>query len=178
MTMLGQIRTYFFEKEKQKRIKELPVHKGGFRPDKKNSYGLLVDASNPDDRNVAISFAEQLRKEGNRVKILGYVDGKSEGIGLSFDVFTQSDLTKFSKVPKSSQVIQFMDTPFDVLINLSIKENYKPIEYICAVSKAAFRIGAWHIPEQNVYDLCIDKEKTPGLRNWINEVMHTLQKIY
>lgn len=176
--MLGSIRTYFFEKEKNRRMQGNSPVRVGFKRNKKNSYGLLVDASSPDDRNIAIAFAEELRKEGNRVKILGYVDGKSEGIGLSFDVFNASDLTKFSKVPKSSQVITFMETPFDVLINLSIKENYKPIEYICAVSKAAFRIGPWHIPEENVYDLCIPREDTTNLKGWINEVKHTLQKIY
>ena len=178
--MLGSIRTYFFEKEKSKRIREGgSVAKRGFRKKKNNHYGLLVDATSPDDRNVVIAFAEELRKEGNRVKVLGFVDGKMESLALSFDVFTSADLTKIYKVPKSPIATSFMDQSFDVLINLSIKENLKPLEYICAVSKAAFRIGPWYPgQEQNVYDLCIDTGKTPNLRSWINEVMHTLQKIY
>src|SRR5688572_12139192 len=138
--MLGSIRTYFFEKEKSKRIREGGGAKKDFRKKKNNHYGLLVDATNPDDRNVVIAFAEELRKEGNRVKVLGFVDGKMESLALSFDVFTSADLTKISKVPKSPIATSFMDQSFDVLINLSIKENLKPLEYICAVSKASFRI--------------------------------------
>lgn len=179
MEMLGSIRTYFFEKEKNKRIRLGPPAKLGFQRNRKNHYGLLVDASNPDDRNIAIAFAEALRKEGNRVKILGFVNGKMESLALSFDVFTSADLTRISKVPKSPLAISFMDQSFDVLINLSISHNHKPLEYICAVSKASFRIGPWYKDmEQNVYDLCIHVDEKANLKKWINEVMHTLQKIY
>jgi hypothetical protein len=176
--MLDSIRTYFFEKEKNKRIRNSPPAKMGYQRSRKNHYGLLVDAANPDDRNVAIAFAEALRKEGNRVKILGFVDGKMESLSLSFDVFTASDLTRISKIPKSPLAQNFMDQPFDVLINLSIKQNHKPLEYICAVSKASFRIGPWFNQEHNVYDLCIHVDPKATLKSWINEVMHTLQKIY
>ena len=138
----------------------------------------MLDASNPDDRNVAIGFAEELRKDGNRVKLLGFVDGKTNGLSLSFDVFTATDLTKFSKVPKSPLAISFMEQPFDVLVNLSIKQNHKPLEYICAVSKSSFRIGPYFQDgEQNVYDLCIHVDEKSNLRNWIREMMLTLQKI-
>ena len=78
--MLESIRTYFFEKEKNKRIRNSPPVKMGYHRNRKNHYGLLVDAANPDDRNVAIAFAEALRKEGNRVKILGFVDGRKESV--------------------------------------------------------------------------------------------------
>ena len=176
--MLESIRTYFFEKEKSKHLQGHPNKKSGFQPNRQNHYGLLVDASNPDDRNIAIAFAEELRKDGNRVKILGFVDGRMEGLALSFDVFTSSDLTRISKVPKSPLAISFMEQPFDVLINLSIRQNHKPLEYICAVSRAAFRIGPWFPLEHNVYDLCIHVDQKAGLKNWISEVMHTLQKIH
>lgn len=176
--MLEAIRTYFFEKEKNKHLQGHPHKKTGFQPNRKNHYGIILDASNPDDRNIAIAFAEELRKEGNRVKILGFVDGRMEGLGLSFDVFTSSDLTRISKVPKSPLALSFMEQPFDVLINLSIRQNHKPIEYICSVSKAAFRIGPWFSQEHNIYDLCIHVDQKAGLKNWINEVMHTLQKIH
>ena len=102
-----------------------------------------------------------------------------EGLGLSFDVFTSSDLTRISKVPKSPLAISFMDQSFDVLINLSISQNHKPLEYICAVTKSSFRIGPWYKNlEQNIYDLCIHVDEKANLRHWINEMMHTLQKIY
>lgn len=177
--MLGSIRTYFFEKEKKKRQRSGAQGPIGFQLNRKNHYGLVVDASNPDDRIVVTAFAEELRREGNRVKILGYVDGRMESLSLSFDIFTSADLSRVSKVPKNPLAESFMEQPFDVLINLSIKENHKALEYICSVSKAAFRIGPWyHHTNPNPYDLCIDAGETATLKEWINELMHTLQKIY
>ncbi len=177
--MLKPIRTYFFEKEKKKRLSEIATSTGGFRRDRKNHYGLLIDASNPDDRTIVNLFAEELRREGNRVKILGFVNGRMETLSTPFDIFTSADLAKISQVPKSPLAEAFMNQSFDVLINLSIKENHKALEYISAVSKASFRIGPWYAQQQdNPYDLCLDAGKTVSLKEWISELMHTLQKIY
>lgn len=175
--MLESIRTYFFEKEKNRRLRN-GLTRFTFHPAKKNHYGLLIDASSPDDRNAVTVFAEDLRRAGNRVKILGYVDGRMESLALSFDVFTSAELTKISQIPKSPLAESFMDQPFDVLINLSIKQNHKALEYICAVSKASFRVGPFYNhEEQNPYDLCIDAGNTSSLKDWIHDVVHTLQKI-
>jgi len=177
--MLKPIRAYFFEKEKKKRLAMLAPVKNGFNRERKNHYGLLLDASNPEDRHTAIHFAEELRREGNRVKILGFVPGKIDTLSTPFDVFTSDDLSKVSGVPKSMTAESFMDQPFDVLINLSIRENHKPLEYISIVSKASFRIGPFYRQQNhNPYDLCVDADEQAGLKDWINELMHTLQKIY
>ena len=177
--MLQLIRTYFFEKEKKKRIRELSKAAGGFQLHRKNHYGLLIDASVADNRAVVNTFAEDLRKEGNRVKILGFVNGKMESLSTPFDIITTADLATVSQVPKGPLAEAFMDQSFDVLINLSIKENHKPLEYISSVSKAAFRIGPWYTTQQyNPYDLCVDAGQTASLKEWISELMHTLQKIY
>ncbi len=177
--MLGSIRTYLFEKEKKKRLLDRSGAPVGYKHNRQNSFGLLLDASQPDDRTTVLQFAELLRRDGHRVRMLGYAGGKGEGLSISFDVFTSTDLTRFSKIPKSSLAEAFMDQPFDVLINMSIKTNHKPLEYISAVSRAVFRIGPWY-PDQhnNPYDLCVDSGSSPTLKQWIHELMHTLQKIY
>lgn len=177
--MLGSIATYFFEKEKQKRLGKGQRAKVEFFPDRKNHYGLLVDASNPDDRAIIITFAEELRRDGNRVKILGYLDGKQEKNSVSFDAFNSTELSRISKVPKSPVAESFMDQPFDVLINLSIRQNHKALEYICSVSRASFRVGPWYAGQQNnPYDLCVDANSSTSLKEWLSELMHTLQKIH
>ncbi len=177
--MLGSITTYLFEKEKKKRILDRPGTPAGYKHDRQNSFGLLLDASQPDDRTTVLQFVEQLRRDGHRVRMLGFVEGKGEGLSISFDVFSSSDLTRFSKIPRSSLAEAFMDQPFDVLINMSIKTNHKPLEYISAVSRAVFRIGPWYPDQQNnPYDLCVDAGSSATLKQWIHELMHTLQKIY
>jgi len=177
--MLESIRTYFFEREKRKRLRPGHDRQVRFQYQHRNDYGLLLDAGDPDHRKEITAFAERLRKEGNSVRILGFVDGRNEAIKLSFDVFTSVDLARVSGIPKSPVVEAFLDHQFDVLINFSIHRNHRPLDYICAVSKASFRIGPWYPGmAQNPFDLCLDAGPQVSLRDWIGELMHTLQKIY
>jgi Family of unknown function (DUF6913) len=177
--MLEPIRTYFFEKEKRKRLSLSGKRSAHFRKDRKNHFGIVVDAGLPDDRIEVMIFAEQLRKEGHRVKILGFLEGRSNGLHMPFDIFTSAELAKFSMVPRSPLVEAFIEQPFDVLINLSIRQNHKSLEYISSLSKASFRIGPWyHHQQYNPYDLCLDAGSSATLKEWIHELMHTLQKIY
>ncbi|MBK9982319.1 MAG: hypothetical protein IPP15_07825 [Saprospiraceae bacterium] len=177
--MLEAIRTYFFERAKKKRLKASSGTPVAFHLDRKNHYGLLTDATSADDRTIVNSFAEDLRKKGNRVKILGFFNGKMETISTPFDIITTNDLNKVSQVPKTEMAEDFMSQAFDVLINLSIKENHRPLDFISSVSKASFRIGPWYAQQQtNPYDLCIDAGNSATLKEWISELMHTLQKIY
>lgn len=177
--MLEPIRTYFFEREKKKRLSESSKRSSQFRKDRKNHFGILVDAGNLSDRSDVLNFAETLRRDGHRVKILGFLDGKAEVTSSPFDLFTTADLAKVSKVPRGPVVDAFIEQPFDVLINMSIRQNHKALEYISSLSKASFRIGPWYQhTRQNPYDLCLDAGSSATLKEWISELMHTLQKIY
>lgn len=177
--MLEPIRTYLFEREKRKRLSEAKPRVPYFRKDRKNHFGILLDASQPEDRAEVVALAEHLRKDGHRVKILGFMQGYHEGLNFPFDIFTSSDLSKVTQVPKSQIVDQFLEQPFDVLINMSITINHKPLDYICSVSPASFRIGPWFLHQaDNPYDLCLDTGTSSTLKAWISELLNTLQKIY
>lgn len=177
--MLGPIRTYFFEREKRKRLSASAKRSSHFKKDRKNHFGILLDAGVSEDCQAVIAFTDELRKEGQRVKVLGYREGKTEGLHLPFDFFTSAELAKISKAPRSPLVEAFIEQPFDVLINMSIKQDHKALDYIATLSKATFRIGPWypHLRE-NPYDLSLDAGPGTTLQEWIRELMHTLQKIY
>jgi hypothetical protein len=177
--MLESIRTYFFEKEKRKRAAASLQRKFQFKKGHSNHYGILLDAGQIDHRQIVLHFAEELRQQGNRVKILGYIEGRTDSIALPFDIFTSTEISKFTAVPKSIKAEEFMQQPFDVLINMSIYFNHKALEYICAASAASFKIGPWyHHLNRSPYDLCLDVGEAATLREWISELMHTLEKIY
>ena len=177
--MLERIRTYFFEREKRKRLARQPARRVRFQFQDRNDYGLLVDAGDPEHRKAVTDFADRLRKDGNSVRILGFVDGRNDAIKLSFDIFTAADLTKLSGIPQSPTVDAFLEHSFDVLINFSIHKAHKPLEYISSVSKASFRIGPWYPDlKQNPFDLCLDSGPQVSLKAWIDELIHTLRKIY
>lgn len=177
--MLKRIRTYLFEKEKTKRLAERTVRNVQFKKNQPNHYGILLDAGEVEHRSIVLNFAEELRKAGNRVKILGYIDGRAESKSLPFDIVSAMDRDKLSGVPRSAVVDSFIEQPFDVLINTSLHHNYKVLDFIASVSKATFRVGPWYNHRnQSPYDLCLDTGATPSLKTWIRELMHTLEKIY
>lgn len=177
--MLEPIRTYFFEREKRKRANGSAGRSPQFKKDKKNHFGILLDATSQRDRQEVLAFMEALRKDGHRVKILGFVEGKSAGASMPFDFFTTPDLAKVTQIPRGAVVDAFIEQPFDVLINMSIHQNHKPLDYISSLSRAAFRIGPWYPnARNNPYDLCLDTGSASTMQEWINELMHTLQKIY
>ncbi len=177
--MLEPIQTYFFERAKRKKLQVTDGRSAQFRISDKNHFGILVDAGNYNDRNDVLAFADRLRKDGHRVKILGYLVGRIDGASMPFDIFATAQLSKVSQVPKSPEVDTFILQKFDALINLSIHQNHKPLDYISTLSRASFRIGPWyHHAQSNPYDLCIDAGNSATLNEWINELMHTLQKIY
>lgn len=177
--MLGKLKSYFFEREKNKLLPDESGRKVEFHFHRKNNYALLLDAADPEHRKIVTEFAEKLRKDGNSVKVLGFIDGKNDQISLSFDVFHTGDLNRMSGVPKSPLVESFMANTYDVLINFSIYQNHKPLEFISAITKAKFRIGPWYPGiVVNPFDLSIDTGGQVTLREWIGELMQTLQKIY
>ncbi len=177
--MLEPIRTYFFERAKRKSMESAGGRSSQFKISNKNHIGILIDAGNYNDRNDVLAFAERLRNDGHRVKILGYLVGRIDGVTMPFDIFTTAQLSKVSQVPKSPEVEAFIEQKFDALINMSIRLNHKPLDYISTLSRASFRIGPWyHGAKHNPFDLCIDAGGSATLNEWINELMHTLQKIY
>ena len=107
------------------------------------------------------------------------MEGKADGTAMPFDLFTTADLAKVSKIPRGPVVDEFIEQPFDVLINMSIRHNHKSLDFISSLSKATFRIGPWYQhANTNPYDLCLDTGSSATLKEWIHELMHTLQKIY
>jgi hypothetical protein len=177
--MLKRIKSYLFEKEKKRRLAAHTGRNVQFKKNQPNHFGILLDAGQVEHRNIVISFADDLRKAGNRVKILGYIDGKSEAISLPFDIVSKVEQHKMSGIPRGAVVDSFIEQPFDVLINMSVHQNHPVLEFIASVSKAAFRIGPWYQHAGNSpYDLCVEVGKPTSLKEWIRELMHTLDKIY
>jgi hypothetical protein len=102
------------------------------------------------------------------VQIIRYVDQK-RGTDTSQSIIYRSDLN-FWKLPPARLVQPFIDTPFDLLINLAGINN-DVVTYICAASKAKFKVC--YKPLGKIYDLVI------GLEEWkkselIKETFHAL----
>jgi hypothetical protein len=124
------------------------------------NVGIIYNATEFVSFEIIKDFAKDLAQQKINLNILGYVDSKKlidhYLYRKGFDFFSRNDLNWFNK-PSSEVVNKFIQQPFDILINLSL-ENYYPIQYIVALSKAGFKVGRYS-HDESFLDLMIDIEK-------------------
>jgi hypothetical protein len=105
--------------------------------------GILYDASEREEFFKVREFFKDLRECGKYPVSLGYIDFTE----VTFhplarpeaDYFFKSQLNWYQK-PSGPVVENFIREPFDMLINLTLRDIY-PIDYIAALSKAGLKIG-------------------------------------
>jgi hypothetical protein len=112
--------------------------------------GIIFNATHLISFEIIRNFVKELSQKKISVNALGYVNSKG------FNFFTKSNLNWFNK-PVTDTVEEFINIPFDILINLCLEEYY-PIHYVVALSISTFKVGKY-FKEPNYLDLMIDIEK-------------------
>lgn len=136
-----------------------------------HSIGIIFNATNQNSYEQANAFAQSIIQRNIQVLCMGFVDNKQQ---LSFftdkkgvKFFSRKNLNWLGK-PKNPSVDYFIDKPFDILIDLSLKDSF-PIQYIVGLSKAKMKVGRF-IEKNSYYDLMIDIRKEPKLESFIKQV--------
>ena len=133
--------------------------------------GLLYDATEDSDYETVKQYVKALRTDHKEVSALGYVDKKelsrNQFAQLGLDFFTRKDL-RWTMIPDSLEVKNFIREPFDILINLN-EGNCFPLNYITAMSKARFRIGRYNKNHIHNFDMMIEAGNSTSLSNFIKE---------
>jgi hypothetical protein len=104
-----------------------------------SSVGILFCADDEKQCNIVERFAKMLKDQGKEVQMLAYLEKRKIDHDYLFPFITARDMTWFGK-PKGGTAGYFIKYPFDMLINFSLREIL-PLEYIAALSHAAFRVG-------------------------------------
>ncbi len=124
------------------------------------SIGIIFDATEYISFEIVRDLVKQLSVNSVSISVLGYVDSKKlidhYLYRKGFDFFCRNDLNWYYK-PVSSQTEQFINEPFDILINLSLDYLF-PIHYISSSSKASFKTGRYSSTD-TALDFMIDIEK-------------------
>lgn len=122
--------------------------------------GVIFNATHLVSFEIIRNFVKDLSKRKISVTTLGYVNSKKlidhYLYRKGFNFFAKSNLNWFDK-PVTDSVEEFINIPFDILINLSL-EKYYPVQYVVALSIATFKVGKY-FDEPNYLDLMIDIEK-------------------
>ncbi len=143
--------------------------------DAARNIGLLFDASKAADVQVVLNYQKELQNLRKKVTLLAYKDVKELTKEEDYACFCNKDLT-LSMIPKTQEVLDFIDQPFDLLISLHTHESL-PLEYIAATSHAHFRIGYYQEEKTDFYDFMV-YGKSKSLRAMIQQMRTYLKKVY
>ncbi|MBE9467679.1 MAG: hypothetical protein IMY72_05065 [Bacteroidetes bacterium] len=140
----------------------------------------IVYNDNEQKSNVIIkSFVEFLSKKNIQVYVVEFINKKIKTENYirknGFNYFALNDLNCFYK-PKSVIVDEFIKNEFDILIDLSLNNNYFPVKFINALSKAKFKVGKFY-KTPNYYDFMINIDENNNLEFFIEQIKHYLSMI-
>lgn len=141
--------------------------------------GVLYYLHDEATYSLVSAFVKRLQEEGKHVKALGYVESKRLTgrflPRLSYDFLYPSGLSWNFK-PVSSHARDFIETKFDILIDLSM-EDHLPLMFLSGLSRAAFKVGLDSGPRSDFLDLMIKLPENGKLDDLIKHIHHYLSEI-
>jgi hypothetical protein len=142
------------------------------------SAGIIWNPSDEGSIETYEYLRRTLKNKGIKARGIGHIDSKHEKD--TFATIAQSGFSNrvnvsWSGKPKSGDGVQFMQEPFEILIDLSIRKNLA-LQYILVHSPAVFKIG-WESSEYNYYDLNIDIKANPQCRYLMEQIIYYLENI-
>ncbi|MEZ4880693.1 MAG: hypothetical protein R2801_11080, partial [Chitinophagales bacterium] len=93
-----------------------------------NSIGIIFKADNPNNNEVIVNFANQLKHNNKDIQLLAYINKRDEHINYPFPFISNKELTWYGK-PGGGTVGYFIRNPFDILINFTTNKC-SPLNYI------------------------------------------------
>jgi hypothetical protein len=135
--------------------------------------GVVFKTDTQSDFELVKRFLHFLNEQDNKVVALCFIDNKKVPdyylLRKGFNFFSREDLNFFF-MPKTSFILDFMEKPFDMLIDLSIDNNF-PLHYISSLSQAKFKIGKQQTG-RNCFDVMIDTSKQNSVESLIEQIKH------
>lgn len=133
-------------------------------------YLATDEKAHTDVRNYVKKMKEELGL--HRISCIGYADVKDLpfylNAKLNFDAFCQKDLNWY-RIPGGNTVDNFIAEEHDVLIDLSM-DDYLPLQYIVAKSRARFKVGRYTEGTQRYLDMMIDTAGAHSLPQLITHI--------
>ncbi len=167
----------FFYRRLQKSVKQ--TNKIDFKFNKVKSIGIIFDKNSKGVNSLIKKLYEELNKNSALISIykLAYnieeVD-RPEQVEVPIVYFTDDDLNWYGK-PKFKDVENFLETPFDLLINLASNDSWG-IKFSIMLSKAKFKVGKLEA-NSDVYDFMINNSEGTNSEDLNNVIVDYLRII-
>lgn len=141
--------------------------------------GIVYNAETRENEQVVSRYANELRAEGKKVFMLGYVDSKqlphTKKFLLNSEFFWREKLNGIN-LPVKEKIGQFLQMEFDLLLNL-YQEPLLPMQAIAAYSNARYRVGARVSGSIDYFDAVIDTGTRRDLAYLVEQVDFYLRRI-
>ncbi len=114
---------------------------------------------------------------GKKVSVLGYLDFKHIDGHPGHPYFCRKDLNWYGKPLNNYQIRDFIESPFDLLMNI-FDEIVPPLEYIACHSPAKCRIGKYFANKEFCNDIMVDIGTNPkGIEKLSGQILHYAKMI-
>jgi hypothetical protein len=144
------------------------------------TMGLVWDAAKPDDFSILSHFHQTMAERNIDLKILGYFPGKDlpdKLTAIRYLTCLKKDDINLTYRPSSREAGDFINTPFDILIDINFKELF-PLRYISYLSIAGFKVGIFDGNSlDSPYDLMMEVKKSTDITTYLEQVIHYLEMI-
>jgi hypothetical protein len=142
--------------------------------------GIIWDATRTIDFSTLSRFHQKMHERGVDVKVLGYYPGKElpdQYTAIRFLSCIRRKELSFFYVPLSTEADVFMNTRFDVLIDINFDRVF-PLRYMTALSSSFFKVGLFGSEaDSSVFDLMMEIKKPVQVENYLTQVIHYLEMI-
>ncbi|MGQ9620764.1 MAG: DUF6913 domain-containing protein [Bacteroidales bacterium] len=165
----------------RRRIKDLKREKFKGNLASVKQIGIVWNASQVSDFEYLSQFHQKMQEKGIEVKILGFYSEKVlpdrlTAIRYLSCIKKKNDLN-FFYIPVADEAEKFINTPFDVLIDINFK-NLFPLQYVTAMSKASLKIGLFNKGYNSfLFDMMLDINKQANINDYLNNIVYYLEMI-
>jgi len=141
--------------------------------------GIIYNGINRDDELIVHKYASDLRAQGKKVFLMGYVDlptlPGNKKFTLQSEYCWKEKLTPFN-LPDKGKIGRFLDIQFDLLLNI-YTEPLLPMKALSAYAKAKYRVGPVMNHGTDYLDAMIDTKQQSNLKLLIEQIDFYLRSI-
>jgi hypothetical protein len=142
--------------------------------------GVVWDASKTQDFISLSKFYQRMHERNIDVIVLGYYPGKelpNQYTAIRYLSCIRRKEVNLFYVPVSTETDVFINTKFDVLIDINFEKLF-PLFYITSMSSASFKVGLFDSQSgESTFDLMIELKKPVRIENYLEQVIHYLEMI-
>ena len=172
MGWLDQIRTFIYSYLLRSK-RPVDVERTPLSLEKAKTIGILFDATDSENNDKVVAFAQDLKKQNKEIQLLGYVNKRDPYQKYPFPFLSMKETTWYGK-PGGGTAGYFMRSSFDLLINFCTA-TCLPLDYISAISPSKFRVGFNATADISDYDLILISKENKNISNLISNLVNYLR---